>query len=215
MTTTVSITVQHGPHGPIEVHRRHAGLPALQHLATVAEGDTARNLHVWQGTELVIVEQTETATAETADATPAYPIPVLKPLPIDNSRMRDDSIQSGYQPRAEGNGADPLVPPTGVSPAMRPADRSIQAQQSQPQAQHVFVGDPDARQSDRVDHKVSRFRPTYRALTPEQKALHDRIKELAAVLEDAIEQTPAGRYQSLAMTALEESVIWAVKGLTQ
>ncbi|WP_029313235.1 Acb2/Tad1 domain-containing protein [Acidiphilium angustum] len=161
-------------------------------------------------------------------AAPNYPNPELKAVahgqhvaadgaamavPIDNFRMRDDGIPSGYQPR--GAGADPLVPPTGGSSAMRPADQSIQAQQSQTQAQHVFTGEPDARQSDRVDHKVSRFRPTYRALTPEQKALHDRIKELAAVLEDAIEHTPPGRYQSLAMTALEEAIMWAVKGLTQ
>ena len=144
-----------------------------------------------------------------------YPSPDLKPLPTDNIRMRDNGIPSGYQPRAEGNGADPLVPPTGGSSAMRPADRSIQAQQSQPQAQHVFAGDPDARQSDQVDHKVSRFRPTYRALTTDEKTLHDRIKYLASGLEGAIEQLPAGRYKSLALTELELAVMWAVKGLTQ
>jgi N12 class adenine-specific DNA methylase len=83
------------------------------------------------------------------------------------------------------------------------------------EAQHVFAGEPDARQSSQVDHKVSRFRPTYRALTTDEKTLHDRIKDLASALESAIEQLPGGRYQSLALTELEMAVMWAVKGLTQ
>ena len=79
---------------------------------------------------------------------------------------------------------------------------------------HVFDGRPDARQSDKVDEPVSRFRPRYRALTPDDKALHDAIKDEAAKMEALIEQIMPGRYPSLAMTALEETVMWAVKGLT-
>ena len=45
---------------------------------------------------------------------------------------------------------------------------------------HVFDGKPDTRQSSDVAAKVSRFRPTYRALTDDEKALHDQIKEKAA-----------------------------------
>ena len=37
--------------------------------------------------------------------------------------------------------------------------------------QHVYEGQPDARQSDKIDHPVSRFRPTYRALTPDEKEI--------------------------------------------
>jgi len=86
---------------------------------------------------------------------------------------------------------------------------------------HVFAGAPDARQSADVAHKVSRFRPTYRALTDDEKALHDNIKakamELEALIDTLNERKGAPerwRYRALAMTALEEAVMWAVKGLT-
>lgn len=55
--------------------------------------------------------------------------------------------------------------------------------QEAPQASHVFEGKPDTRQSPDVAHKVSRFRPTYRALTDVEKALHDDLKNKAAELE--------------------------------
>jgi hypothetical protein len=80
---------------------------------------------------------------------------------------------------------------------------------------NVFDGKPDARQSDRVDHPVSRFRPTYRALTPEEKALHDLIKLKASELESLFFQVQEGRYRALAITDLENSVMWCVKALTQ
>lgn len=78
----------------------------------------------------------------------------------------------------------------------------------------VFEGAPDARQSSDVSHKVSRFRPTYRALTDEEKALHDALKAKAVELETLIETIKAGRYRALAITSLEESIMWAVKELT-
>jgi hypothetical protein len=79
---------------------------------------------------------------------------------------------------------------------------------------NVYEGKPDGRQSQDVDHKVSRFRPTYRALTDEEKALHDEIKSKAALLEAVFEKVKNGRYKSLAMTDLEKSVMWIVKELT-
>lgn len=90
---------------------------------------------------------------------------------------------------------------------------------------NVFEGKPDARQSPDVAHKVSRFRPTYRALTDDQKKVHDTIKATADVMEELINAcknlgtradngpVPA-RYAALAITSLEESVMWAVKALT-
>ena len=77
----------------------------------------------------------------------------------------------------------------------------------------TYDGPPDTRQSEDAI-PVSRFRPRYRALTDEEKALHDSIKTKAAELETLIDSLPAGRYRALAMTALEESVMWAVKQLT-
>jgi hypothetical protein len=105
---------------------------------------------------------------------------------------------------------------------------------------NVYEGAPDARQSDRVDEPVSRFRPKYRALTDAEKALHDAIKAKAAEIESLFEQVrelrigkipppaptegsedllvgyfdPAFGYLDQGMTALELSVMWTVKGLT-
>ena len=79
---------------------------------------------------------------------------------------------------------------------------------------HVFAGTPDARQSNKVDEPVSRFRPRYRALTDDEKALHDEIKSKAADLEASFEKVKNGRYKSLGITALEQAVMWTVKELT-
>ena len=78
----------------------------------------------------------------------------------------------------------------------------------------VFEGKPAARQSADVVEAVSRFRPKYRALTDEEKALHDALKAKAVELETLFDQVKPGRYRSLAFTALEESVMWVVKELT-
>jgi hypothetical protein len=82
---------------------------------------------------------------------------------------------------------------------------------------NVFEGQPDSRQSSNVQHPVSRFRPTYRALTDDEKKLHDEIKAKACELEKMIEQIKdgkPGRYKALAMTDLEKAIMWAVKELT-
>lgn len=79
---------------------------------------------------------------------------------------------------------------------------------------HVYEGQPDARQSADVAEPVSRFRPRYRALTDDEKALHDAIKTKAAELESLFDQVKAGRYRALGFTALEEAVMWTVKELT-
>lgn len=76
----------------------------------------------------------------------------------------------------------------------------------------VFEGKADGRQAG--DIQVSRFRPRYRQLSDEEKALHDAIKAQAVVLEELFEKVPNGRYKSLSMTALEEAVMWNVKQLT-
>lgn len=79
---------------------------------------------------------------------------------------------------------------------------------------NVYEGAPDARQSDDTAEVVSRFRPRYRALTDDEKSLHDDIKSKAAELEQLFEKVKPGRYRSLGFTALEESVMWTVKELT-
>ena len=79
---------------------------------------------------------------------------------------------------------------------------------------NVYEGAADARQSDSAEEVVSRFRPRYRALTDDEKALHDALKAKAVELEALFDQVKPGRYRSLAFTALEESVMWVVKELT-
>jgi hypothetical protein len=79
---------------------------------------------------------------------------------------------------------------------------------------HVFEGTPDARQSADTTMPVSRFRPQYRALTNDEKELHDAIKAAASGLEALFGQVKPGRYNALAITALEQSVMWIVKELT-
>jgi hypothetical protein len=78
---------------------------------------------------------------------------------------------------------------------------------------HVYEGQPDARQAN-GNIEVSRFRPRYRALSDDEKALHDEIKNKAAELEALFGRVKAGRYNSLAITSLEQSVMWVVKELT-
>lgn len=79
---------------------------------------------------------------------------------------------------------------------------------------NVYEGKPDARQSGDVNHHVSRFRPTYRALTDDEKALHDALKSKAVELEELYGKVKPGRYNSLAITSLEQSLMWIVKELT-
>ena len=79
---------------------------------------------------------------------------------------------------------------------------------------NVYEGKPDARQSDDTQMQTSRFRPRYRALTDEEKALHDQIKDKAAELEMLFTKVKPGRYNALAVTSLEQSIMWIVKELT-
>lgn len=78
----------------------------------------------------------------------------------------------------------------------------------------IFEGPSYGRQSQSVAEPVSRFRPRYRALSDDEKALHDAIKAKAAELEALFEQVKPGRYRSLALTELELSVMWVIKELT-
>ncbi len=78
---------------------------------------------------------------------------------------------------------------------------------------HVYEGAPDGRQL-ATTAPTSRFRPRYRALTDDEKALHDELKAQAETLEKLFDKVKDGRYKSLAFTSLEQSVMWIVKELT-
>lgn len=77
----------------------------------------------------------------------------------------------------------------------------------------VYESKPDERQTNEKI-KFSRFRPRYRPLSPDELAIHDAIKTKAEELCELYNKVPIGRAQALAVTKLEESVMWAIKGLT-
>lgn len=79
---------------------------------------------------------------------------------------------------------------------------------------HVYEGKPDRRQSEDPAMPVSRFRPRYRGLTDDEKELHDQLKTKAEELAVLYDKVKSGRYHALAMTSLEQSVMWIVKELT-
>lgn len=79
---------------------------------------------------------------------------------------------------------------------------------------NVYEGKPDDRQYDNMTEVMSRFRPKYRALTDEEKSLHDDLKNKAVELEQLYAKVKPGRYNSLAITSLEQSIMWIVKELT-
>ncbi len=93
--------------------------------------------------------------------------------------------------------------------------------ESSPQPNHVFEGEPDARQlrqsqpSQAGKWPESLFRPRYRPLSAEEVALHDQIKAQADLLLTLFRQvTHAPAETTLAQRRLEEAVFWAVKALT-
>jgi hypothetical protein len=62
--------------------------------------------------------------------------------------------------------------------------------------------------------KPTRFRATSRALDDSERALIKRIKDKAEELALLYEEVTNSRYRSLAMTDLENSVMWIVKEIT-
>lgn len=64
--------------------------------------------------------------------------------------------------------------------------------------------------------KPTRFRPQYRQLSDMEKADIDDIKREAAMLEATIDAALTDcRERSIALTKLEEAVMWAVKGISK
>ena len=58
MTTTVTIKIEHAPHGSVRVLRLHHGRgPAIEtQVITLADGETTQQ-YVWQRADLVIREE--------------------------------------------------------------------------------------------------------------------------------------------------------------
>lgn len=59
--------------------------------------------------------------------------------------------------------------------------------------------------------RTSRF--DYITFSHTAKAINDNMTDHAKALEEVIDQLPPGREKALALTALEESIMWARKGL--
>lgn len=58
------------------------------------------------------------------------------------------------------------------------------------------------------------FRTTYRELSDEEKSRMGAVKDKAEELLQLMNAEPDGRYKSMAVTALEQSVMWMVKQIT-
>lgn len=58
------------------------------------------------------------------------------------------------------------------------------------------------------------FRAVYRSMTSDEIRAIELLKDKAWVLYRAIDGLPPSRYTALAKTKLEESIMWAVKGMT-
>lgn len=58
------------------------------------------------------------------------------------------------------------------------------------------------------------FRSKYRELSEQEKQLSDNIKNKADELHALYSDIAPGRYNALAVTSLEQSVMWAIKQLT-
>ncbi len=61
---------------------------------------------------------------------------------------------------------------------------------------------------------MNTFRKQYRELSETEKEFLDIIKDKAQELFNLFDERPNNRELALAKTKLEESVMWAVKGLT-
>jgi hypothetical protein len=71
------------------------------------------------------------------------------------------------------------------------------------------------REPQQGNHTMSdTFRKEYRQLSPEISSRILDIKAAAEDMEIQLLRLEAGRHRSLAITALEESVLWAVKQAT-
>ena len=66
-----------------------------------------------------------------------------------------------------------------------------------------------------MPERESRFHPSYRQLAEDELAVLTAIREQASVLEEIYKSVKPGRYHSLAITALEESIMWITKELTE
>lgn len=61
---------------------------------------------------------------------------------------------------------------------------------------------------------TDRFRKEYRRLTPDEQTAIENIKTQAVGLDALLSEVKDARCRALAITKLEECVMWATKGLT-
>jgi phosphoribosylaminoimidazole-succinocarboxamide synthase len=59
------------------------------------------------------------------------------------------------------------------------------------------------------------FRKSYRDLTSDERDAIMKVKNLARIVAEFLDELPASREISLARTKLEECVMWATKSITR
>jgi hypothetical protein len=107
------------------------------------------------------------------------------------------------------------VEPTGMGAFNKPQGEQA-GDQAAEQAQGNQEPEPQREPAEPLHPPlaVTRFNPVYRHLMPDEIIIHDRIKAKAQELERLYSVLPGGRELSLALTKLEESVMWAIKAKT-
>jgi tetratricopeptide (TPR) repeat protein len=97
-----------------------------------------------------------------------------------------------------------------VSPIKRPAEEAMGPEPSSVRQEVV----PQVAAVVADDASSTSFRPTNRELSEYEQEIRNAIYEQAEVLEAIYQKVRPGRYRTLALTSLEESVMWVAKGLT-
>ena len=97
-----------------------------------------------------------------------------------------------------------------ASPIKRPAEEAMGPEPSSVRQELV----PQIAAVGANDASSTTFRPTSRELSEDEQEIRNAIYEQAEVLEAIYQKVQPGRYRTLALTSLEESVMWIAKGLT-
>ncbi len=95
---------------------------------------------------------------------------------------------------------------------------ALAAQQAlRDEQERILAGEPresTTGEQIRQHHEADHYRRNYRQLSPEKVKLVSSIKEQAEFLHLIIEMAPQGRQRDMALTKLEECVMWVVKAIT-
>ena len=128
--------------------------------------------------------------------------------------MSDTMTEARPSPAAEVFPTPPLSEKAFGSAPEPKTEPEIKTEPEQPAPQptrlRTGIASPD---NDRDDGApaISRFRPIKREMTKDEIAILDEVEAKLGELETVMQKVKSGRYHVLAMTSLEEAVMWLQK----